>query len=163
MEFIESQFEVHQINPSSICFEITETSAIANLTAAHAFIISLKDMGCEFALDDFGTGLSSFGYLKNFPVDYIKIKIDGSFVKDIANDPIDEAMVKSINDIGKIMDKKTVAEWVDSQRIVDRLKSIGVDFAQGYHFSQPEHLNDILSNRATFKPANSTHKCNTSI
>jgi diguanylate cyclase (GGDEF)-like protein len=149
LDFIKEQFLIYDIDPSLICFEITETSAIANLTSAHAFIIQLKSMGCKFALDDFGTGLSSFGYLKNFPVDYLKI--DGSFIKDIANDPIDEAMVKSIHDIGKIMGKKTVAEWVDCQEIVDSLKKIGVDYAQGYHFSKPQPFDNILSTRAQLK------------
>ena len=145
LAFIQETFKVADTRPSQICFEITETAAVTNLTAANSFITSLKEMGCQFALDDFGSGLSSFGYLKNFPVDYLKI--DGSFVKDITTDPIDAAMVKSINEIGQIMGKKTVAEWVENQTTADMLKEIGVDFAQGYHYSKPTELNKLLTER----------------
>ena len=145
LEFIQETFAFTKIQPKQICFEITETAAVTNLTAANKFITSLKKMGCKFALDDFGSGLSSFGYLKNFPVDYLKI--DGSFVKDMANDPIDAAMVKSINEIGQIMGKKTVAEWVENHTIAMMLKDIGVDFAQGYYFSKPSPLNTLLMER----------------
>ncbi|PCH85188.1 MAG: hypothetical protein COB26_03465 [Piscirickettsiaceae bacterium] len=145
LEFIQATFTTTSIQPSQICFEITETAAVTNLTAANHFIKTLKDMGCQFALDDFGSGLSSFGYLKNFPVDYLKI--DGSFVKDITTDPIDAAMVKSINEIGQIMGKKTVAEWVENQTTADMLTDIGVNYAQGYHFSKPSLLIDVLADR----------------
>ena len=140
--FIEEQLKRHHIKPHNICFEITETSAIASLTSAQEFIQTLKGMGCQFALDDFGSGLSSFGYLKNFPVDYLKI--DGSFVKDILDDPIDAAMVRSINEIGQIMGKTTVAEWVENEDIAKILKDIGVDMAQGYHYSKPKPLIETL-------------------
>jgi diguanylate cyclase (GGDEF)-like protein/PAS domain S-box-containing protein len=146
LKFIQNSFLAVDIDPTAICFEITETAAVTNLTAANTFIKELKDMGCQFALDDFGSGLSSFGYLKNFPVDYLKI--DGSFVKDILDDPIDAAMVKSINEIGHIMGKKTVAEWVENQAIADVLAEIGVNYAQGYHFSKPLPLTDMLKNRS---------------
>lgn len=141
--FIKEQFKQYNINPSNICFEITETSAIANLSSAQGFIKTLHNMGCEFALDDFGSGLSSFGYLKNLPVDYLKI--DGLFIKDILDDPIDAAMVRSINEIGQIMGKKTVAEWVENEAIADILKKIGVDYAQGYHYSKPQPFTKTLS------------------
>jgi len=142
--FVKESFTNTSIQPTQICFEITETAAVTNLTAAHGLIIELKKMGCQFALDDFGSGLSSFGYLKNFPVDYLKI--DGSFVKDLIDDPIDAAMVKSINEIGQIMGKKTVAEFVENQAIADALTKMGVDYAQGYHFSVPAPLTEFLVN-----------------
>ena len=129
------------IPPAKFCFEITETAAIANLTKATLFIRTLKGLGCQFALDDFGSGLSSFAYLKTLPVDYLKI--DGVFVKDIENDPIDLAMVKSINDIGKVMGKRTIAEFVESEAILSKLVEIGVDYAQGFHVGKPLALEQL--------------------
>jgi EAL domain-containing protein (putative c-di-GMP-specific phosphodiesterase class I) len=131
------------IDASKICFEVTETTAISNLSAANTFISALKDLGCRFALDDFGSGLSSFGYLKNLPVDYLKI--DGMFVKDMIDDPIDKAMVKSINDIGHVMGMKTIAEFVENKAIMEQLNEIGVDYAQGYGIGKPEPFNDVIS------------------
>lgn len=127
-----------------LCFEITETAAIANLSKANKFIKTLRDYGCRFSLDDFGSGLSSFAYLKNLPVNYLKI--DGMFVKDILDDPIDQAMVKSINDIGQVMKMATVAEFVENDAIRERLKEIGVDFVQGYGVGMPVPLANILDN-----------------
>jgi diguanylate cyclase (GGDEF)-like protein/PAS domain S-box-containing protein len=131
------------IDARKICFEVTETAAISNLSAANTFITALKDLGCRFALDDFGSGLSSFGYLKNLPVDYLKI--DGMFVKDIVDDPIDKAMVKSINDIGHVMGMKTIAEFVENDAIMEQLIEVGVDYAQGYGLGKPEPFNDVIS------------------
>lgn len=131
------------IDASKICFEVTETAAISNLLAANTFIAALKELGCRFALDDFGSGLSSFGYLKNLPVDYLKI--DGMFVKDMVDDPIDKAMVKSINDIGHVMGMKTIAEFVENDAITGQLSGIGVDYAQGYGIGKPEPFNDVIS------------------
>lgn len=146
LNFIKDCIEQHKVPASYLCFEITETAAIANLTVASQFIDTLKAMGCEFALDDFGSGLSSFAYLKNFPVNYLKI--DGTFIKELVDDPIDAAMVKSINEIGQIMNKQTVAEWVETQAVADILKNMGVNYAQGYFFSQPEPFDQALARLA---------------
>lgn len=141
LEFIFEEFQTSGIAHSNICFEVTETAAIFNLTAASDFIISLKKLGCRFSIDDFGSGLSSFDYLKKLPVDYLKI--DGIFVKDIIDDPVDLALVKSINEIGHVMGKQTIAEFVENQQILDELVEIGVDFAQGYHLGKPKPLANI--------------------
>lgn len=138
IDYILKQQEIYNISTSQICFEITETAAIANLTNATNFIKSLKSEGYTFALDDFGSGMSSFAYLKNLPVDYLKI--DGSFVKGIANDAIDYAMVKSINEIGQTMGLKTIAEFVENKEIYDKLSEIGIDYVQGYHCHKPEPI-----------------------
>jgi diguanylate cyclase (GGDEF)-like protein/PAS domain S-box-containing protein len=121
-----------------LCFEVTETTAISNLTKAAQLIHEVKAMGCRFALDDFGIGMSSFAYLKYLPVDYIKI--DGVFVRDMATDPMDHAIVEAINRIAHILGLKTVAEFVESETILDRLRAIGVDYAQGYFIAKPEAL-----------------------
>ena len=139
--FIRQQFADHNVRPEQICFEITETAAIANLTHAVAFIRELKMLGCSFSLDDFGSGLSSFAYLKSLPVD--TLKIDGSFVKDMPQDPIDTAMVRAINNIGHVMGLKTVAEFVENDVILGMLKEIGVNYAQGYGVAVPAPLDDL--------------------
>jgi diguanylate cyclase (GGDEF)-like protein/PAS domain S-box-containing protein len=138
LPFVIEQFERSGIDPSKICFEITETAAIASYSQANRFIQSLKELGCKFALDDFGTGLSSFGYLKHFPVDFLKI--DGSFVKEILHDPIDREMVRSINEIGHLTGKQTIAEWAETEEIVTMLRGMGVDFAQGYAIDEPRRI-----------------------
>jgi diguanylate cyclase (GGDEF)-like protein/PAS domain S-box-containing protein len=142
LSYIPDLIKQYEIDPADITFEITETAAISNLTAAINFITTLKSQGCHFALDDFGSGLSSFAYLKNLPVDYLKI--DGAFIKDILHDPIDAAMVESINQIGHVMNIKTIAEFVENKDIEDRLISMKVDFAQGYGIEKPRPLDDIL-------------------
>ena len=124
------------LEPSSLTFEITESAAISNLAAATKFIYQLKDMGCEFALDDFGTGFSSFAYLKNLPVD--KLKIDGSFVKGLAETRMDQAMVQSMNQIAHALGKKTIAEFVENETTLNMLRAYGVDYAQGYYLSKPK-------------------------
>ena len=113
-------------------------AALASFAQASRFINALKELGCKFALDDFGTGLSSFGYLKHFPVDYLKI--DGSFVKEMLHDPIDREMVRSINEIGHLTGKKVIAEWAENEEIITMLRGMGVDYAQGYGISEPKRV-----------------------
>ncbi len=138
LAFIEGQFKLTNMPAEKICFEITETAAIANLSIAIEFIARLKALGCKFSLDDFGSGLSSFAYLKNLPVDFLKI--DGFFIKDIEHDPVDLAMVKSINDIGHVMGKKTIAEFVENRQILQTLHEIKVDYVQGYCMGTPKPI-----------------------
>ncbi|MEA3121871.1 MAG: hypothetical protein QOH33_1429, partial [Paraburkholderia sp.] len=135
LEFLNEQFLSTGIPPTSICFEVTETTAVANLGAAAHFIRELKKRGCKFALDDFGAGMSSFGYLKHLPVDYVKI--DGGFIKDMLKDPVNREMVTAINDIGHSMGRMTIAEYVESESILAALRGIGVDYVQGYHVGRP--------------------------
>jgi diguanylate cyclase (GGDEF)-like protein/PAS domain S-box-containing protein len=141
LAFIFKQFAQWQIPTHKICFEITETAAITNLSAAIKFINSLKAKGCFFSLDDFGSGLSSFAYLKNFPVDYLKI--DGLFVKNILEDKVDLAMVKAINEVGHVMNKKTIAEFVENEAIFNLLNELGIDYAQGYGIGKPVLLTEL--------------------
>lgn len=128
--------------PRHLCFEITETAAITHLGQASAFIRKIQALGCRFALDDFGSGVSSFGYLKNLPVDYIKI--DGMFVRDLLEDPVDRALVNAVNEIVHKMGKQTIAEFVESRAIRSALADIGVDYAQGYATGRPLPLEDLL-------------------
>lgn len=141
LAYISEAFSRWAVPSGKICFEITETAAISSLSTAHHFIKVLKNEGCYFSLDDFGSGLSSFAYLKNLPVDFLKI--DGLFVKDILDDQVDLAMVKSINEVGHVMDKKTIAEFVENERVFDLLKELGVDYAQGYGIGKPVPLADL--------------------
>lgn len=138
LPFVIEQFQMSGLDATKICFEITETAAIASYSQANRFINALKELGCKFALDDFGTGLSSFGYLKHFPVDYLKI--DGSFVKEILHDPIDREMVRSINEIGHLTGKKTIAEFAENEEIITMLKGMGIDYAQGYGVAEPKRV-----------------------
>ena len=118
-----------------LCFEITETAVVENFDSARAFIAALKQRGCQFALDDFGSGMSSYSYLKHLPVDYLKI--DGSFVRGMLEDPIDRAVVESINQIGHDLHMKTIAEFVENEEILSALTEVGVDYAQGSIISEP--------------------------
>ncbi|EWH09354.1 hypothetical protein DS2_13189 [Catenovulum agarivorans DS-2] len=135
-------FEHYKIPYNKICFEITESMAIQQLDATLSFIKCFRDLGCSFALDDFGSGFSSYGYLKNLPVDYLKI--DGSFVKDMLVDPIDRAMVKSIYEVAKAIGMETVAEFVESEDILADLRSIGINYGQGYGIAKPMGLDDFV-------------------
>jgi diguanylate cyclase (GGDEF)-like protein/PAS domain S-box-containing protein len=138
LPFVIDQFHKSGLDASKICFEITETAAVASFSQANRFIQALKELGCKFALDDFGTGLSSFGYLKHFPVDFLKI--DGSFVREILRDPIDREMVRSINEIGHLTGKQTIAEFAENAEIIQMLTSLGIDYAQGYGIAQPQRV-----------------------
>jgi diguanylate cyclase (GGDEF)-like protein/PAS domain S-box-containing protein len=143
LPFVIDQFQMSGLDATKICFEITETAAIASYSKANRFINALKELGCKFALDDFGTGLSSFGYLKHFPVDFLKI--DGSFVKEILHDPIDREMVRSINEIGHLTGKKTIAEFAENEEIITMLRGMGVDYAQGYGVSEPKSVMSAIA------------------
>lgn len=138
LDFVIDLFVTSKVPASKICFEITETAAIANLEHASRFIATLKALGSRFALDDFGSGLSSFAYLKTLPVDFLKI--DGMFIRDINEDPIHLAMVQSINEVGHLMGMETVAEFVENDAIVRVLQELGVDYAQGYGICPPRPL-----------------------
>ncbi len=138
LEYILKQKEEFDISLANICFEVTETVAISNLSKATILIAKLKSYGCKFSLDDFGSGLSSFSYLKNLPVNYLKI--DGSFVRNISLDIIDRTMVEAIQQVGKVMGLKTVAEHVENEEILKVLEEIGVDYAQGHYLGKPEPI-----------------------
>lgn len=142
-QFVVEQLQKTGVSPDKICFEITETAAIGNLMKATRFMSILRNLGCRFSLDDFGSGMSSFAYLKSLPVDYLKI--DGLFVRDIMDDSIDYAMVKSINELGHVMGKLTVAEFVEKESILWKLREIGVDYAQGFGIARPRPLIEMDS------------------
>lgn len=162
LDFIVHEIETSSISPLNLCFEITETAVIANLSNATRFIAVLRQMGCRFALDDFGSGLSSFAYLKNLPVDYLKL--DGSFVKNMVKDNIDRAMVKAINQVGHTMDIQTIAEFVEDDATIQVLSLLGIDYAQGYGIAMPrplEHFlnpNSYMDNGALEEPVNSAQE-----
>jgi diguanylate cyclase (GGDEF)-like protein/PAS domain S-box-containing protein len=141
-DYVSHLMTIHEVPPQAVCFEITETAAIANFDAALRFIAALKARGCYFALDDFGTGMSSFTYLKKLPVDYVKI--DGSFVLDMLTNPVDAAMVEAINRIAHVMGIKTIAEFVEDEALLGKLRELGVDYAQGYQISRPAPLEEKL-------------------
>jgi diguanylate cyclase (GGDEF)-like protein len=135
IDYVHEQFKIYGVSPSAVCFEITETAAIANLNNASKTIQELRKIGCRFALDDFGSGMSSFGYLKNLPIDFLKI--DGEFVKNMHMDRIDRTMVEAINKIGQVMGIQTIAEFVENDLIAEELRKINVDYVQGYGISRP--------------------------
>ncbi len=141
LAFVLEKLDSTGVPAHKICFEVTETAAIANLSSASRFIQEIKERNCRIALDDFGSGLSSFAYLKQLPVDFIKI--DGLFVRDIVEDPIDKAMVKSINEVAKVMDKQTIAEFVETRETLDMLGELGVDYAQGHYISAPKSIDEL--------------------
>ncbi|HEY1327453.1 MAG TPA: EAL domain-containing protein [Casimicrobiaceae bacterium] len=138
LDFVQQQLLRHRIPHASVCFEITETTAVTSLTKAVEFMTALRGRGCRFALDDFGVGVSSFTYLKHLPVDFLKI--DGAFVKDLLHDPVDRAMVEAINRIGHLMGKLTIAESVENNATLEALRAIGVDYAQGFGIAAPERF-----------------------
>lgn len=142
--YIKEQFILFDVPPEKICFEITETSAIINLTNTLSLMADLKSIGCKFLLDDFGSGMSSFAYLKNLPVDFLKM--DGGFVKDITRNEIDLAMAKSIQSIAEAMKIKTIAEFVECADTMKLLKQMGVDYGQGFYLSSPMPIENALGN-----------------
>ena len=135
MSFIVSEIDRSGVSPECICLEITETAAISNLNHAQRFMNILKGMGCRFALDDFGNGMASFNYLKQLPVDFLKI--DGGIVRNMLQDPVSRAMVESINRIGHIMGLKTIAEYVENKELLQSVRELGIDYAQGYEIAMP--------------------------
>ncbi len=141
LDFVEEELAASGAPAGKICFEVTETAAIENLAQTEKLLARLAARGIRFALDDFGTGMSSYSYLKELPVSFLKI--DGKFIKDIATDPLDRAMVESINQVGHVMGLQTVAEGVTSGAVVERLRNLGVDYAQGNWISPPRPLFDV--------------------
>jgi diguanylate cyclase (GGDEF)-like protein len=135
LEYVIEELKKQKLPDGAICFEITETAAISNLSRVIHFMQTLKKLGCKFSLDDFGSGLSSFTYLKNLPVDYLKI--DGHFIRNVAEDSVDESMVKAINEVGNAMGIATIAERVETKEVLDKLSELGVEFAQGYYIARP--------------------------
>jgi EAL domain-containing protein (putative c-di-GMP-specific phosphodiesterase class I) len=136
VEYLLELISDSDVPPECLCFEVTETAAVSNLAQTVKFMEAIKKIGCFFSLDDFGSGMSSFTYLKNLPVDYLKI--DGFFVKTMLTNNIDFAMVKSIHEIGHVMGLKTVAEFVEDDNIKSALTRLGVDYGQGYGIAKPE-------------------------
>ena len=136
VQFVKEQLERHRIPPQLICFEITETVAISNLSQAKLMISQLHELGCRFALDDFGSGMSSFGYLKSLPIDFLKI--DGIFIRELLDDPINSAIIKSFHQVAQVMRIATIAEFVDSEDKLVQLQSLGIDYAQGYWIAKPQ-------------------------
>ena len=139
IKFVSNLFDRYQIPPQTICFEITETAAIANFDRARYFMSELKKIACCFALDDWGSGLSCFAYLMNLPVDYLKI--DGAFVKNISHNLISKALVEGFNRIADAMNVETIAEFVEDETILEKLREMGVDYAQGYGLAHPVPIN----------------------
>jgi len=143
LDFVAGRLEGSGVPPKLICFEITETAAVANLPQALRMIGMLRRLGCSFALDDFGSGMSSYGYLKDLPVDYLKI--DGSFIQDLLSDPLDRAMVESINRIAHLMGIETIAESVSNPGLARELEAMGVDWLQGYWVGRPQPFAELFA------------------
>ena len=135
LEFVIDELKKHDLPNGAVCFEITETAAISNLSRVIHFMQALKKLGCLFSLDDFGSGLSSFTYLKNLPVDYLKI--DGHFISNVAEDRVDESMVKAISEVGHAMGIETIAERVETKQVLEKLGALGIEYAQGYYIAKP--------------------------
>jgi diguanylate cyclase (GGDEF)-like protein len=144
LSYIKEELTLYDVPPQKICFEVTETSAIINLTNTLSLMADLKSIGCKFLLDDFGSGMSSFAYLKNLPVDFLKM--DGGFVKDITRNEIDLAMAKSIQSIAEAMNIKTIAEFVEDKETMILLRKMGVDYGQGFYLSSPMPIENALGN-----------------
>ncbi len=141
--FLKERINTTNLQPGRLGFEITETALVGDISDTAAFIQTIRELGCSFSLDDFGSGYASFSYLKDFPVDFVKI--DGIFVREILNKPADYAMIKSITEIAHFMDKLVIAEFVSNAEIGQALQTVGVDYGQGYHFSKPRPLKQVLA------------------
>ncbi len=141
LDFLINELQAYDLSPGAVCFEITETAAISNLHNVVHFMREFRSRGCQFSLDDFGAGLSSFMYLKNLPVDYLKI--DGQFVQNITTDHVDRSMVEAITQIGRAMKIKTIAERVETKEVLDCLAQIGVEYAQGYYIAAPQSVESL--------------------
>lgn len=142
LELIKNKLAFHSLNPSRIMFELTETAAVKDVQKTRETISKLRALGCRFAIDDFGTGFSSFNYIKNYPVDYIKI--DGMFIRNLVNEPTDQILVKSMIEVAHNLGKKVIAEYVENKEIADLLRIYGVDYVQGYHFGRPMPAAKVL-------------------
>ncbi len=138
---IEKQLRLHQVRPNQIIFELTESASMSNISGAQKMIKRLNELGCEFAVDDFGTGFSTFGFLKQFPADVIKV--DGSFITHLDRNPVDQVMVRAISEVARALDKETVAEFVHSEKILKLVTELGIDYAQGYHIGRPLPIRDL--------------------
>jgi len=141
LEELSGQLAEQRLPPGALCFEITETAAIANLANAARFMRELKGFGCKFALDDFGSGLSSFAYLKNLPVDFLKI--DGHFITNVNRDPVDRKLVEAVCEVGGALGIETIAERVETRAVMNTLAEIGVHHAQGYFIARPESVENF--------------------
>jgi diguanylate cyclase (GGDEF)-like protein len=148
LEFIMDTIEETGVSTEHIIFEIAETVAIANITAATSFMLTLRGCGCRFSLDDFGSGISSFTYLKKLPVDFLKI--DGVYIRDILSDPVDHAMVKAINKLGQLLGKETVAKSVETHELADELRLMGIDHVQGHAYARPRPLNNYVQGQPPY-------------
>ncbi len=150
LDYVEEQFaSLPDVSPAQICFEITETAAIGNISSAQTFITRLRRLGCKFALDDFGAGLSSLAYLKNLSIDFLKI--EGSFVRDMLDDPLDQVVVEAVSLIGKRARIATIAEWVENDALLEAVRSMGIDFAQGFGIHKPEII-DLPRGESDLQP-----------
>ena len=156
LSFIEEEIDRSKLPDSSLCFEITESAAVSNLKKAQEFIDRLRNRGCQISLDDFGAGLSSFAYLKNFNVD--NLKIDGSFIRDITDNRISESMVAAITQVAKVMELKTVAEYVETEETRTLVSELGVDFAQGHIIGKPITLDSVLDDLSELSPTTGRSK-----
>ena len=154
LDFIKEKLEQYQIEPSRVIFELTESASLSNITGTQRMVVSLNELGCGFSIDDFGTGFSTFSYLKQIPAQ--SVKIDGSFVKDMDTDPTDAALVKAIHETAIALNKKTVAEFVENEEILNKLIELGIDYAQGYYIGKPMNIETLCraDNKISLKEGN---------
>ena len=149
MDYLLEQISEFGVGTNRLCFEITETGTISNLVKAADFVRAFRNIGCKFSIDDFGTGLASHNYLRELPVDYVKI--DGIFVTDIHNNRNDYAMARSINDLAHFLGQQTIAESVENDDIVEKLKEIGVDYLQGWGIAKPKVLSEVTEDLSSLE------------